>query len=41
MPAGPIGNQNQSTATTSDLKLFSIHVSNSLEDLSAISTAWA
>ena len=39
MPAEPTGNQNQNTATMSDLNHFDILGSNLLEDLSAIRTA--
>lgn len=41
MPAGPIGNQNQNTATISDFRVFCTCGSDPLEDLSAMSTASA
>ena len=39
MPAGPIGNQNQITATMSDPNCFDNRSSDLLEDASAINTA--
>ena len=39
MPAGPIGNQNQSTSIMSDLNYVCICEPDSLDDLSAISIA--
>ena len=41
MPAGPIGNQNQNTATISVFEFFCTCGSDLLEDLSAIRTASA
>ena len=39
MPVGPTGNQNQITATMSEMEQFCNCVSESLVDLSAINTA--